>query len=136
MQPSGSSQCSADIPRPPLAGLYGIITIKKMEGKLERQHALFCFWLDPAHTRSGVCMLLGTVLPRLIACHNTLPCDAILWILDTSPVFFADALLAILVYFGTPPSLGCVLQLIFVERYADRCISSNSSVKIMQGSHC
>ena len=56
-------------------------------------------------------MLLGT-LPRLIACHNTLPCDAILWILDTRRVFFADASspalftstrrpLSILVYFGS-----------------------------------
>ena len=54
-----------------------------------------------------VCVLFGT-LPRVLARAiildpAALSCDAILWILDTRRVFFADALLAILVYFDTPP---------------------------------
>ena len=81
-----------------------------MEGKLEGQQALFCFWI--ASTRLAlrvlcVCVLFGT-LPRVLARAiildpAALSCDAILWILDTRRVFFADALLAILVYFDTPP---------------------------------
>ena len=54
-----------------------------------------------------MCVLFGT-LPRVLARAiildpAALSCDAILWILDTRRVFFADALLAILVYFDTPP---------------------------------
>ena len=80
-----------------------------MEGKLEGQQALFCFWIAPPslHSEWCVCVLFGT-LPRVLARAiildpAALSCDAILWILDTRRVFFADALLAILVYFDTPP---------------------------------
>lgn len=80
-----------------------------MEGKLEGQQALFCFWIAPPCSLSEwcVCVLFGT-LPRVLARAiildpAALSCDAILWILDTRRVFFADALLAILVYFDTPP---------------------------------
>ena len=57
-----------------LAGLYGIITIKRMEGKLEGQQALFCFWIAPSTTWSCVCVCVYVVQntqQTLSSCHNT-----------------------------------------------------------------
>lgn len=58
-----------------LAGLYGIITIKRMEGKLEGQQALFCFWIALTHPPLGaVCVCVYVVQntrQTLSSCHNT-----------------------------------------------------------------
>ena len=116
-----------------------------MEGKLEGQQALFCFWIAStllALRVVCVCVLFGT-LPRVLARAiildpAALSCDAILWILDTRRVFFADALLAILVYFDTPPLCrDTCTSTHFCRTLSGKLFTvRHSSVKIMQHSHC
>ena len=76
MQPSGSSPNAAALIFPARQqGLCGIITIKKMEGKLEGQQALFCFWIA---SYQCVCVVRDTP-PRSRLCHNTGSSCSQLW---------------------------------------------------------
>ena len=132
MQPRQAAPNAALI-FPASSRLYGIITIKKMEGKLEGQHSLFCFWIASTQPALGVvcvcCSGHSPVFSNTGSGCSPLWCDTV----DSGhpSCFLCWCLLPILVYFHTPPPLRYMYFHSFY--YVD--ISHHFSVKIMQGSH-